>query len=217
MANLPKEHSSLYFDTLVRTKKAETVLSLIKATYNAYKTKTTDVKNEIAERLKSAYELFKLGANNTGSGAGTYSGSASQFESQYTIGHEMAIWHDSELHLNYESMLVACDLITIKDYFDLVFLNYVQLIDGKVYHPLYGILKYLNDNNTDRIELTAIKTIFDNKCDDEQLRSICNFLISTSYFESVRIQSNSYLKYVNSSMTVYDLMGKCNITYLSDD
>lgn len=90
MAMLPKEHSKLYFDTLCRTQKAETVLALIKATYNAYKVKITDIKKEVALRLKSAYDLLKNSKNGV-TGSGTYTGSVEQFESQYTIGHEMSI------------------------------------------------------------------------------------------------------------------------------
>ncbi len=217
MATLPKEHSKVYFDTLCRTKKMETVLSLIKATFNAYKTKNVNVKEEIAHRLKAAYELLKIGNNGSGSGAGTYSGSTSQFESQYTIGHEMGIWHDSDLHLTFEAMLVACDFITIKDYFDLVFKNYVQLIDGKVYHPLYGILKYMIDNNTSYIQVSKIAEVFDGKCDDEQCRSIANFLIGTSYFELSTIGRETKLRYVSNDIEKQDLFKLCNITYLTSD
>ena len=35
MAGIPKEHTELYFDKLCRTQKAETVFSLIQATYHA--------------------------------------------------------------------------------------------------------------------------------------------------------------------------------------
>ena len=106
-------HNTIYFDTLCRTKKAETLLSLIHATYQTKINNRNNVnradKDVIAEKLKSAYELFKFDA-------GTYSGEAKAFESQYTIGHEMGIWKNSNLDLTDLAVEVAKGDITIKDY-----------------------------------------------------------------------------------------------------
>lgn len=216
MAMLPKEHSKLYFDTLCRTQKAETVLALIKATYNAYKVKITDIKKEVALRLKSAYDLLKNSKNGV-TGSGTYTGSVEQFESQYTIGHEMSIWHSKDLQLNYEAMLVACDFITIKDYFDIVFKNYVQIIDGKVYHPLYEVLNYLKVNNVIGISVSKIQTLFDGKCDLEGARSLANFLVGTSFFELSTLGRESKLIYSNNNISIEELIVQCNKKYLLED
>ena len=73
-------------------------------------------KNDIVRMLKNAYELYMFDA-------GTYTGeSESQFSSQYTIGHELGIWLNSNLELNELAIKVAKNEITIKDYFDIVFL-----------------------------------------------------------------------------------------------
>ena len=45
------------FDALIRTNKADSLMSFIMATYNVKKTENR--KLEVANRLKSAYELFR--------------------------------------------------------------------------------------------------------------------------------------------------------------
>lgn len=129
-----KNHAFLYFDNLRRTEKAETVLCLIHASYQAKIKKGN--KDDIVRMLKNAYELFRFTA-------GTYTGeSASQFSSQYTIGHELGIWINSDLELCSLALKVARNEITITDYFDIFFLNYIQPIDNKINHPLFSTLDY---------------------------------------------------------------------------
>ena len=60
MAKLTGNHTRLYFDTLCRTQKGESVLSLIHATYQAKK--SGGGKEDIAKRLLGAYTLFKNSA-----------------------------------------------------------------------------------------------------------------------------------------------------------
>ena len=108
-----KNHHSLYFDNQRRNQKAEAVLCLIHATYQAKIHKGN--KNDIARMLKNAYELFRFDA-------GSYTGDNDQFSSQYTIGHELGIWTDSDLNLCPLATRVAKNEITVKDYFDIVML-----------------------------------------------------------------------------------------------
>lgn len=176
-----KNHNFLYFDSLCRTKKSESVLSLIQATYQAKtKVKNKDkTKEEIARLLKSAYELFKFDA-------GSYTGDdLDQFFSQYTIGHELGIWVNSDLDLNDLALKVAKNEITIKDYFDIVFLNYIQPIDGKIIHPLYEILVFLKNNNKKELLKEDMKEIFSwtSKSSDNNINGLFNMLLGTTYFE----------------------------------
>ena len=68
---LCKNHDHVYFDKLCRTKKLESVQSLITATYQA---KLNDgTKQDIARLLKNAYELFKFDS-------GTYDGGMDAFK-----------------------------------------------------------------------------------------------------------------------------------------
>ena len=134
MAKFSDNKNKIYFDALCTTKKSESVLSLIHATYQVrenFKNRNgSEIKEKIAARLENAYHLFK----NT---EGTYQGNLDQFSSQYTIGHELAIWKNSQLELTELAKKVAENRITIRDYFDIVFLNYIQPVNNRVIHFLY--------------------------------------------------------------------------------
>lgn len=112
MANILQftDHNCLYFDKLCRSKKAESVLSFIQATYNIDPNiEGSKRKERIAEKLTNAYELFKLSA-------GSYSGEVKQFTSQYTIGHELGIWMSANFELNPLALEVAKNHITITEF-----------------------------------------------------------------------------------------------------
>lgn len=214
MAGIPKEHMELYFDKLCRTQKAETVLSLIQATYHSKKSSkiNDDVKTEIARRLQSAYDLFRDNIKGTSSGAGTYSGAYKQFESQYTIGHELCIWKNSSLDLTILAEEVAKNKITIKDYFDIFFYNYFQPINGKAVHPLYQILKYMLVNGVAEIEKEWLPSILNVTATNENINALCNFLDGTNYIE----YEGSSLKYVGK-LPIDKIIKKCNIRYIGEN
>lgn len=214
MAGIPKEHMELYFDKLCRTQKAETVLSLIQATYHSKKSSkiNDDVKTEIARRLQSAYDLFRDNIKGTSSGAGTYNGAYKQFESQYTIGHELCIWKNSSLDLTILAEEVAKNKITIKDYFDIFFYNYFQPINGKAVHPLYQILKYMLVNGVAEIEKEWLPSILNVTATNENINALCNFLDGTNYIE----YEGSSLKYVGK-LPIDKIIKKCNIRYIGEN
>ncbi len=215
MAGIPKEHDGLYFDTLCRTQKAETVLSLILATDHAWRKTNvpSEVKQEIASRLVGAYNLMKDAPRRNQTGAGTYTGTASQFESQYTIGHEMCIWKGRNLELTKLAKEVANYNITIKKYFDIFFLNYFQPVNGKVIHPLFLVLTYLKINGVYSLNNEELKTALGIPCSDEDARSLINFFIGTSYFE---VDDEKRLTYVGQE-SLDSLLEKCNKRYLVDN
>lgn len=214
MAGIPKEHMELYFDKLCRTQKAETVLSLIQATYHSKKSSkiNDDVKTEIARRLQSAYDLFRDNIKGTSSGAGTYNGAYKQFESQYTIGHELCIWKNSSLDLTILAEEVAKNNITIKDYFDIFFYNYFQPINGKAVHPLYQILKYMLVNGVAEIKKEWLPSILNVTATNENINALCNFLDGTNYIE----YDGSSLKYVGK-LPIDKIIKKCNIRYIGEN
>lgn len=208
MAQFPVNHNSLYFDSLCRTKKGESVLSLIHATYQAKMDAKDgdDVKKDIAERLAHAYELFK-------GTAGSYNGDVGQFSSQYTIGHELCIWKNSELDLTDLAIQVAENKITIRDYFDIVFLNYIQPVNKKIVHVLYHLLKYMNDNNLTSVtkeEMGAVYRKIGNATDDGNVNGAFNMLVATNYFSA---SSRNQLDYV-APYSIRELMGRCDTTYV---
>ena len=212
MAVLPKEHNGLYFDKLVRTQKSESLLSLIMATYHAYNSSAVDVKADIAKRLVDGYNLFRNNPVGQNSGAGTYEGTSDQFASQYTIGHEMAIWKDSDLHLTDFAKKVATNEITIREYLDVIFLNYIQPISGKIVHPLYEILSYMKTNNVKFVEKSNLPSVLKCNCDNEAINGLVNLIKDTNYL----YYKDSKLE-LNDSINLDLLLGLCNKKYLSED
>ena len=209
MANIPKEHEKLYFDVLCRTQKLETVLSLIYATYQAKKSGVSDIKAEIAKRLENAYNLFKTNIRGTDCGSGTYAGTMKQFESQYTIGHELCIWANSNLDLTPYALAVAEGRMPIKEYFDIFFLSYFQPINGKAVHVLYLILKYMIDCKTNDIDKSSIPLALGVEAEKEDINALCNFLSDTSYIS----YDGKKLSYVGNE-PIESFIKRCNIQYL---
>ncbi len=216
MAGIPKEHSGLYFDTLRRTQKAETILALILATDHAWKKSRNpeEVKQEIATRLVGAYNLMIDPSRRGQQGAGTYTGTPDQFASQYTIGHEMCIWTRRDLKLTSLAQKVADFDITIKKYFDIFFLNYFQPINGKAIHPLYLVLSYMKRHGKIEINHEDIRAALNVECSEEDVRSLINFFIDTSYFELS--DSGRNLLYV-ANESIDSLLEKCNKKYIGED
>lgn len=217
MASFPKEHNTLYFDALIRTQKKESVLAFIMATYYAKKNNNDDstVKDDIYKRLKYAYGLFRDNVRGYDNGIGSYGGTDSQFSSQYTLGLEMGIWKNSKLDLNDLALKVATNEITITDYFDVVLLNYIQPVNGKIVHPLYQIFKYLKNNNTRSISKSEISNALQLSVEEapsEAINALYNLFVGTSYF----IESNNILT-VSDKYIVDELLSKCNKKYLDDD
>lgn len=175
------DHDFLYFDKLCRSKKSESVLSLIQATYNIDSNiEESKRKERIAEKLRNAYELFKISA-------GSYSGTVKQFTSQYTIGHELGIWMNSNFDLNPLALEVAKNHITITEYFDIYFLNCIESIDGKVFNILCLISDYMVKRNQSYVNKENLKEIFEFASNSENnvINGLYNMLIGTSYFEEI--------------------------------
>lgn len=207
-------HNTIYFDTLCRTKKAETLLSLIHATYQTKlhnKNSKKSDKEVIAEKLEYAYELFKFDS-------GTYDGSVNRFESQYTIGHEMGIWKNSDLDLTDLAIKVAQGNITVKDYMDIVFLNYIQPVKGKIIHILYHLLSYMKTNNLTVVSKEQMKEAYNSVVvgaadRDEIVNSVFNFLIGTNYFKKTLQNELAF----NSEYNLNTILSLCDTTYLDVD
>ena len=217
MASFPKEHTTLYFDALIRTQKKESVLAFIMATYYAKKNNIDDssVKDDIYKRLEYAYGLFRDNVRGYDNGIGSYGGTDGQFSSQYTLGLEMGIWKNSKLDLNDLALKVATNEITITDYFDTVLLNYIQPVNGKIIHPLYQILKYIKNNNGISIQKSEISnalSLSNEEAPSESINALYNIIIGTSYFKD----SNNTLT-ISDEYTVEELLSKCNTKYLGDD
>ena len=200
-----KNHDHLYFDSLRRTEKAEAVLCLIHATYQSKINNGS--KEDIARLLKSAYELFRFTP-------GTYTGeNLNQFESQYTIGHELGIWLNANLDLCSLALKVAKNEITIREYFDIFFLNYIQPIDNKIIHPLYMTLEYAKEKNLNTINKDDLTNIFSFASNSEKnnINGMFNMFIGSSYFSKLND------KVMKICYPVEDILECCNIVYINSD
>ena len=213
MAGIPKNHSSLYFDALCRTQKGETVLSLIHATYHAKNARVTqgNIKVEIAQRLEYAYRLYRDNVRGSDNGAGSYHGDVGQFDSQYTIGHEVGIWKNSQLDLSPLAEQVANNMITIREYFDIVFLNYFQPVNNKVVHMLHGILTYMIQNNIESINKADLPEVYGVTIESEKINAACNFLDVTTYFK----YTGTEIKYTGE-YSKEQLLSYCNTKYVGE-
>lgn len=208
---LCKNHDFVYFDTLRRTNKAETVLSLIQSSYHVKTKEEEKRKEEIAQNLVYAYKLIK-------GDSGSYTGVLGQFESQYTIGHELGIWINSKLELNPLALKVAKNEITVKKYFDIVFFNYFQPINNIIFHPLFHILSYMKNNSLEKISKKQISDLITDICstiidEDKKLEgtnSLFNMLLGTNFFYST--DNNNLI--LSQKYNISELIEKCDISYI---
>lgn len=202
------------FDTLIRANKADALMSFIMSSYNSRK--ETDVKESVIERLKSAYELYRV------NGAGSYGDGKrdikDQFKSHYTMGYEMGIWENEKCKLNSLAEKVATYEITVREYIGVVFLNlfsyYENEGENKYHHFLYEVLINIKNQN---IDLTNIpKDVIKNTIPDidkrgEQVNLIYNYLIATNFFE---VTNKNAMKLVRNSEEYLDqLIENCNLEY----
>lgn len=207
------------FDALIRTNKAEALISLIMATYNA--TSTEDKKNQISVRLKSAFELFRQNVQGQVSGAGTYGlgdrNINDQFESQYTMGYEMGIWQDGNFTLNPLALKVAQFEITVSDYIGSVLKNLFSYFikNGNVtfHHFLYEVLikadkeGLINKNIPKKL---IIDTLPIDK-NTEQGNLLFQYLIASNFFSKV---DNENLKLSREwENRGNELISLCNLEY----
>jgi len=200
---LCNDHDRIYFDNLVRTDKSEAVLSLIKATYFS----PPKNKEEIAKKLQYAYELYK-------GTAGSYENIDSQFSKQYTIGLELGIWKNSNLELTDMAIAVAENKITIRDYFDIAFLNYFQPVNSKIVHILFHILQYMNENKKTEISKKEMADVYKNisgATEEGNINGAYNFLLGTNYFKKDITEKILIYKGKDS---IKKLMSKCNTFYI---
>lgn len=204
------------FDALIRTNKADTLMAFIKATFSVQE--LDDRKQRVAEALKLTYNLFR------DNGTGTYGNGdrplLNQFESHYTMGYEMGIWHDSDLSLNPLAIEVAEYKITVREYIGIVFRNLFTYYEingiSKYHHFLYEVLKAIKTNSLVRGEIS--KDIIKNTLPipeatklNEQTNLLFNYLISTDIFNKVSRSSMVLSKQWRNSFD--KLIDECNLEY----
>ena len=215
-----KNHDSLYFDKLIRSEKAESLLSLIQATYHVIKNNSEndikDIKEKIALRLQAAYDLFRDDKNKgSKTGSGTYEGTLDQFESQYTLGLEMGIWESTKsFSLNPLAIQVAENRITIRQYLDRVLLNYVQPINNQIVNPFYIVINYMFNNDLKVLKKEDIDNAFKELNIPiqkiENRNGLYNFIQGTDYFD----HKKGYLEFNDRDYNLKELVANCNLKFV---
>lgn len=146
-----KNKEFLNFDTWRKKGHKDLLLAYLKA-FEKY-----DQFN-IKSGLKNTLETY------TSVGSGTYDGSLKKWNSAYTISRELAVYKEY-INGNHTLSNLALDLtnskITPSEYMANYILNFNQLINGKVIHPLYEILSFIGNNmiefeNGERLNINQI-------------------------------------------------------------
>lgn len=208
------------FDKLQRSNKGVGLLSLIYATKNIPKeTLDRDRKKVIAQNLISSFSLFRKTGNGT---YGNYNKEElgekefekkiiGQFESQYTMGHEMGIWKDSKLNLSAVANLVAEGHMGVSEYIGNVFLNLFSFyeIEGSLEYK--HILKVLLENLSKEKTITKdlISKIFNYGKEDRNI--LYNYLKDSVFFDSIEPSTLKVSK--EWADNIEELISRCNTSY----
>lgn len=207
------------FDALIRTNKADSLMSFIMATYNVKKTENR--KSEVANRLKSAYELFRENIKGSDSGAGSYGQGerdiADQFESHYTMGYEMGIWQDSDFTLSPLAIKVAKYEITVSEYIGIVFTNLFTFFtkngESVYHHFLYEILNSAISKGfiDSAIPKSVIVETLPIEKKIEQGNMIFHYLVATNFF--TQIDKDHFKLSTEWENKSEKLLAMCNLEY----
>ncbi|MEG0260261.1 MAG: hypothetical protein RR651_10345 [Lysinibacillus sp.] len=145
-----KNNSSIYFD-IWRKRNFKNLIHAYIETAAKYPTK-------IEMRLGFGYALDKY----VEGGRGSYEGTLKQWYSAYTLGRELGVFYSENENGGYDLSPMANDVllgkIDLEDYLVNYFINFNQLINGKVVHPLKEIIICIADNNGE-ITIEDVKRI----------------------------------------------------------
>jgi len=189
-----KNKEFLNFDTWRKKGHKELLLAYVKAFE----------KNDqisIKEGLKDALNMY------TSVGAGTYDGSIKKWNSAYTISRELAIYKQDK-NGNHTMSVLAQNLInseiTPSEYIANYILNFNQLINGEVIHPLYEILLLIENNN---IEFEQGQKININQITGIPLFGFSSTVgVSTDNAENM---AKNFCRRINdSTLMIYDEIGQ---------
>lgn len=218
MAVIVNNHDRLYFDKLVRSQKANSILAFIMATYHSPKnSKGHCDRDGVAKRLENAYNLFRDNVRGADSGSGSYTGTNDQFQSQYTLGLEFGVWTDTNLTLSRLAENVAEQSITIKEFLSIALFNYVQPINYKMVNPLKVVFEGMANKELNTIDKTVMNDFFANdniSVDRDGINGLYDLLKNTVYFD--------YNNHDNSitycfPKPLYEVVSKFNTHYLCDN
>jgi hypothetical protein len=201
------------FDRLVRSLQAESILSLIYATYSAWKddsiTEKIERKRKIAENLKYFYQVFRGKSGTYGDGSKDI---LDQFESQYTIGNDVGIWVSSDFKLSKYAEKVALNEITVREYLSRVFINLFVYIRGEYTHVLYQVCDYMERENKAKIMAEDFSKALNFSTNSrDQANLLEKFLLDTVFFVPVDEKEKELV--IATGYTVQSIKDMCNLEY----
>lgn len=162
--------------------------------------------NNVIKRLKYSLELFKS------NGAGTYGDVESKIEDQfyrtYTPALEFGIFINSELDLSENAKRVANGEITIREYIDETYFNFICVVNNETVHIIYEILVSMKENNNKTISKEQLSFIFGEKIDSDGIKTVMEWMASGTIF--IREQDELI---INQKYSIEELILRCNLMY----
>lgn len=164
-------------------------------------------KADVVKRLRYSLNLFKA------NGAGTYGTDEEKVEDQfyrtYTPGLELGVFINSELDLSENAIKVANGEITIRQYFDETYFNFICIVNNKSVHVIYEILIYMKRHNINKLNKDTIKSIFEEKIDSDGLKTVIEWMLSGNIFFK---SDDEYIE-ISSKYSLDNLISECNLKY----
>lgn len=229
MPAIVNNHNFLYFDSLIRNQRANSILSFIMATYHSKDNVGHVDQEKVARRLIDAYNLFRNDIRKSETGSGNYPGTIEKFKKQYTLGREFGVWTGKDLYLSYLAEKVAKQEITIREYLSIALFNFVEPVNQKMINPLKIVFEGMINNGLDTIDTNKVKYFFEqneipvdpidettgeNKKNNNALNSLYDLLENTVFF--TYNAENKTLTYCFPK-PLNEVIAKFNTHYLCDD
>lgn len=161
---------------------------------------------DVIKRLQYSLELFKT------SGAGTYGKDANKIEDQfyrtYTPALEFGIFINGELDLSQNAKKVANGEITIRQYIDKTFFNFICIVNNETVHVIYEILIEMKKKNIETISKEFLESIFQQKIDSDGIKTVIEWMSSGTVF----FRKGDNIE-INPKYSINELISHCNLMY----
>lgn len=203
-------HDTLYFDKIERTNKLQTLVAIAYASVNIKE------KKEVIKQLEYALNIFKTPKSSTELGSGTYEGKQAQWSSKYTLSRDFGLVQESknEIILSDFGMKIVKGEITPKYFISTVVLNYIQVVNNSIIHPLNSIICEMEKKGVMELSKSELKLISDfnlnGRDENNYVGGLIDILQATYFFEG---NDNSKLKINEDLFSVSSLKNLINYTF----
>jgi hypothetical protein len=198
-----RNNSKLYFDIWRKANFRELLRAYVKS-YELYP------KEEIARGFAEQLDIYSQ------TGRGTYTGNRDGWQTAYTISRELGVYKDTQgLHFELSSLAV-CFLdskITASQYLANYLLNFNQLIQGQVIHPLKKVLDLFVGDIVE-IHKDSISSITEFNLDaasEANKRQMVNIFCNRAIEAGIFAIGSSRDFLTMGSYRIQDLQNSCNL------